>query len=264
MNSFVSRIDAVQRGAQALAKACPTLTDAAKKTAVAAEAGDIARLRKALGLLTTTWSSIEQLVHQATEAWTHNQSDEETLLSEYEAGLREAVAAAGFKVFKNDRDLIAYPFILRFLAKDRALLIDGEKTTNLRPERVVELLREKRARIRPATNERFLQTLYSTYRVVCGKQRLGQPVLLDEIYSALTLFPGTAAAYSESEFVRDLYLLDREGPRTTKNGASLSLPASTGTKNRSGLFSFLGPEGERVDYYAIQFREQQHEFGDQI
>ena len=47
---------------------------------------------------------------------------------------------------------------------------------------------------------------------------------------ALTMLPGSTADYDQTDFVRDLFLLDRSGVTHTKSGAACSLPASTGTK----------------------------------
>ncbi|MBI4908077.1 MAG: hypothetical protein HY820_30915, partial [Acidobacteria bacterium] len=70
---------------------------------------------------------------------------------------------------------------------------------------------------------------------------------------ALTMLPGSSANYDQTEFVRDLYLLDRSGVTETRSGAVCSLPASTGTKSSKGTYLFTGPDGRRVTYYGIRF-----------
>ena len=71
----------------------------------------------------------------------------------------------------------------------------------------------------------------------------------------LRILPGSTASYDQTDFVRDLFLLDRSGVTRTKSGASCSLPASTGTKGAKGTFSFMAPDGETVTYYGIRFSE---------
>ena len=70
----------------------------------------------------------------------------------------------------------------------------------------------------------------------------------------MTALPGTARDYDRSDFARDLYILDSEGPHTSRKGAEVSFPSSTGTRRRSAdLFSFVGPDGDSVEYYGIRF-----------
>jgi hypothetical protein len=68
------------------------------------------------------------------------------------------------------------------------------------------------------------------------------------------MLPGSSAAYDHTDFVRDLFLLDRSGVNRTRSGANFSLPASTGTKGGKAL-SFVAPDGETVTYYGIRFTE---------
>jgi len=90
--------------------------------------------------------------------------------------------------------------------------------------------------------------------LVVGKE-YGKTVTLASIYDALTLLPGSTANYDQTDFVRDLFLLDRSGLKMTKSGAGYSLPASTGTKAAKGTYSFVAPDGETVSYYGMRFSE---------
>jgi hypothetical protein len=76
---------------------------------------------------------------------------------------------------------------------------------------------------------------------------------LADVYEALTLLPGTNGDYGKSDFARDLFILDRSGLTRTRAGASLSLPASTGTKGARGTFSFVAPDGELITYFGVRF-----------
>jgi hypothetical protein len=80
-------------------------------------------------------------------------------------------------------------------------------------------------------------------------------VLLADVYQAFTLQPGAQNEYSSADFARDIFLLDRSGLSTTRSGARLSLPASTGTRSARNTFTFVAPDGEVVTYYGLQFTE---------
>ena len=80
-------------------------------------------------------------------------------------------------------------------------------------------------------------------------------VPLDKIYKLFTSLPGSRREYSPTDFARDIYRLETSGHTTTKNGAAVSFPASTGTRSAKGLFTFVGPNGQDIQYYGIQFTE---------
>ena len=81
---------------------------------------------------------------------------------------------------------------------------------------------------------------------------------MSRIYELLTGLPGTAREYGLLDFARDLYSLESSGVRDVRLGrdgtvARVSFPASTGTRSARGTISFVGPDGETVIYYGIQF-----------
>ena len=84
-------------------------------------------------------------------------------------------------------------------------------------------------------------------------KRQGSTQALADVYEAFTLLPGSTGDYGQSDFARDLFILDRSGLTRTKAGASLSLPASTGTKSARGTFTFVAPDGELVTYFGVRF-----------
>ena len=85
----------------------------------------------------------------------------------------------------------------------------------------------------------------------------GIVVPLIKIYTLITALPGAKREYDRSDFARDIYMLDAEGPRQRAEAPrSLFLP-QPGTRRRSGdLFTFVGPEGESVEYYGLRFSEE--------
>jgi hypothetical protein len=78
-------------------------------------------------------------------------------------------------------------------------------------------------------------------------------VRLAAIYNALTLLPGAAADYGQSDFGRDIFLLDRSGVSQTRSGPRLSFPRASGSAK--GVFTFVSPDGETVTYFGIRFAE---------
>ena len=85
----------------------------------------------------------------------------------------------------------------------------------------------------------------------------GIVVPLIKIYGLMTALPGANREYDRSDFARDIYMLDL--PRTPPDAAgraTVSFPSSTGTRRRSSdLFTFVGPEGQSVEYYGLRFSE---------
>ena len=63
---------------------------------------------------------------------------------------------------------------------------------------------------------------------------------LNRIYKLFTSLPGSSRGYTPTDFARDLYLLDTSGLTSLKSGATVSFPASTGTRSARGLFTFIG------------------------
>ncbi len=80
-------------------------------------------------------------------------------------------------------------------------------------------------------------------------------VPLSRIYKLITALPGVSRDYDRTDFARDIYTLDAEGPRQTRRGRIVSFPASTGTRRRIDIFSFVAPNGENHEYYGIKFSD---------
>ena len=76
---------------------------------------------------------------------------------------------------------------------------------------------------------------------------------LARIYEIFTSLPGSSREYDKTEFARSLYFLESNGPSHTKSGARVTFPSSTGTRSASGTFPFVGPDGQVITYYGIQF-----------
>src|SRR5439155_26194386 len=127
----------------------------------------------------------------ASAAWPFDSAGEEAYLAaEYGSELIDAAARSGISIRKLGSELIAFPTVLRVLARDRSILVDGKKQSLVRPSAVVAHLVEIRNRKPAMTSDRFLEVLYSAYRTLSGKDGGGQAVALSRIYEVLTLLPG--------------------------------------------------------------------------
>jgi hypothetical protein len=244
-----------ERTASAAGKVVGVLAGAVKQLEKAAAEGDLFKMRKACERLSTVVESTRQDVLNARSAWPFSAEEEDVYLRESYAGeVMETAKAENLPIQRRDEGLIVFPSILRILPGERAVKINRKKVQAIRPSRVVKALRDIQARKQKGTPENLLEMLHRAYRLVVGKE-YGKTVTLVSIYEALTLLPGSTANYDPTDFVRDLFLLDRSGVKATKAGASYSLPASTGTKAAKGTYSFIAPDGETVSYYGIRFSE---------
>lgn len=244
-----------ERAASAAGKAVKLLSAVARQLEKAAAEGDLSKMRKASDRLTTVLDSTRQEVANARTAWPFTQEEEDTYMRQsYADEVINTARMENLPIQRRDEGLVVFPSILRILPGDRAVRINRKKVQAIRPSRVVKSLRDIQSRKQKGTPEALLEVLHRAYRLIVGTE-YGKIVTLASIYEALTLLPGSAAGYDQTDFVRDLFLLDRSGVRTTKSGSGFSLPASTGTKSAKGTYSFVAPDGETVSYYGIRFTE---------
>ncbi|MBI2689784.1 MAG: hypothetical protein HYX27_26035 [Acidobacteria bacterium] len=245
-----------ERAADAAGKVTGVLTGAVKQLSKAASEGDLLKMRKASERLATIVESARQEVLNARSAWPFSPEEEEVYLRDSFADeVIRAANADNLPIQRQDEGLIVFPSILRVAPAERAVKINRRKVQAIRPSRVVKTLRDIQARKQKGTPEQLLETLYRAYRLVTGSE-YGKTVTLSSIYDALTILPGSTASYDHTDFVRDLFLLDRSGVTRTKSGATYSLPASTGTKGKKASYTFVAPDGETISYYGIRFVEE--------
>lgn len=174
------------------------------------------------------------------------------------AFIKEILATAeqkGVRIFERDDLLYSYPVLIRILASEQSVRIDKKKNKLLRPSVLVNNLRELQKRPPRFRPESFLESLYGAYTKAVLLKGKGLPlggtvIPLLEIYELFTLLPRD---YVKQEFARDIYLLDRSGVATTRKGARVSFPASTGTKTLSRTLSVINERGEEKLYFGICF-----------
>ncbi len=233
-----------ERAADAAVKVAGALTGAVRQLKRAASEGDLQKMRKASDRLAVVLESTRQDVANARTAWPFSPEEEEKYMRDSYAGeVIGAATAENLQIQERDEGLVIFPVILRILPSERAVKINRKKAQAVRPSHLVKTLKAIQSRKPKASPETLLEALYRAYRLLVGSEQ-GKTVTLASIYAALTMLPGSTANYDQTDFVRDLFLLDRSGVTRTRSGASYSLPAS-----------FVAPNGETVSYYGIRFSE---------
>ena len=264
MAGLEQAFDDTEKAAEAARKSAASVVSQARAMAKAAQTGNIALIKRSQEKLEDAAKALQHEVGRAGSCWPFTDEEEQRLFEEdYAAQLTGAAADAGLDMHERDGLLISYPSIVRILAADRAVRVDRKKISTIRPSYLAALLRKNRDKTGGFAPNRFLEALYAVYSdIVRGDspgllgRDGGRVVPLARIYRLMTALPGIARDYDRSDFARDLYVLDSEGPHRTRNGAAVSFPSSTGTRQRkSDLFSFVGPEGDNVEYYGIRFSE---------
>ena len=266
MVSFEQAFSDTERSAEAVRKSAASVVSQAKALAKAAQGGDIAGIGRGQEKLNQALTALRQEVSNASSCWPFTDEEEKRHLSDrdrYVQELRNVAVEKGLQLYERDGVLISYPSILRILPDDRAVRVDRKKIRAIRPSYLADFLLRNQGKSSGFRPQQFLETLYFVYTDIASDAssdlllgNSGRVVPLARIYRLMTALPGTARDYDRSDFARDLYILDSNGPRHTKKGAEVSFPSSTGTRRRSAdLFSFIGPDGNIVEYYGIRFGE---------
>ena len=264
MESFEQAFGNTEETADSALEAATDLVKLTRQLQKAAREGNIAAIRKVQGRLDTELKVLGQAVNNAARSWPLEEEEEEQHFKDgYVGELRRAASERGLKIHERDGRLIVHPSIVQVLPRERAVRIDRKKVSAVRPSHLAGLLhaaQSKKSRHRP---DRFLESLHDVYSELVKEEFPSRPkqggsgrvVPLDRIYRLLTSLPGGAREYTRTDFARDLYLLDTSGLTRTRNGATVSFSASTGTRGARGLFTFVGPDGQDVPYYGIRFAE---------
>ena len=156
------------------------------------------------------------------DSWPYREDEEQQYLNEgYSQELRTVAAERGLDIYERDGRMIAHPSIVRVLSGLRAVRIDSKRVSTIRPTRLADILLENQKKPHRFPAARFLESLYQVYteitqedgssRMPAGQQ--GRVVQLERVYRLFTSLPGSDREYNRTDFTRDLYLLDRDGPR---------------------------------------------------
>lgn len=251
-----------QKAADAVLAAAKDLIKVARQLHKSASEGTIAGIKRAHGRLEEAEVTLRQAITGA-KSWPFRDDDEEQYLNDgYAAELRLAADLRGMSIREQDGRLISYPHVVRVLPAKRAVRIDRKQVAAIRPSHLLDLLHKGRQKESGHRSPAFLEALYRVYSEIVGREPPDQlikgnrPVVrLALIYRLFTSLPGAQRDYTTTDFARDLYLLDANGPRHTRNGAVVSFPSSTGARGSRDTFPFVGRDGQEARYYGIKFTE---------
>lgn len=262
MTTFERAFSDTEEAAVSTLQAVKDVEKLAKALQKAAKEGNINAIKRECSNLRDALGPLSQTVANAVETWPFKDDEEEEYLREhYSKELHDAASEQGLKIYEGDGKLIAYPSIVHVLHGDRTVKIDRKKVATLRPSRLTGILKEKQNKPPRFKSGVFLEALYKAYILISREETstllindgTGPVKPLVEIYEALTLLPDIGREYDRTEFARGIYLLDADKTLRTKKGMHVSFPSSTGTKRAKDTFKFVGPDGQRVMYYGIQF-----------
>ena len=262
--TFEEMFSDVEARADNTKKAASTLAKNASQLRKAAQDGNINGIRKARERLGQSLNELQKVVATAISTWEFEDAEVASYMTEnYADELAQVTKELGFDIFARDGALISYPSTMRLLPAEMALRLDRKKVSNLRPSKLAEILRVNREKsVTTSRQARFLESLYKVYNIVAKAQRAGRghetfdlaPVVkLEQIYEMFTSLPSSNRDYDKMDFARDIYFLDAGEIKTTKSGATVSFPTSTGLKSGRGIISFVGRDGNPISYYGIQF-----------
>ena len=260
MVSFERAFDEVENLADEAVKASRGLTRQLGRLVKASKEGNIAAMKREQSRLAEALKDLADPVNDAANAWPYDDEQEAQYFKDgYAAELRSVAAEKGLTIYERDGNLISSPSVVRLLARDKAVQIDRKRVSAIRPSHLAGvLLKTQRNPVR-TTPQRFLNMLYQRYLAITRDLPTGMrrdPVIpLSSIYDHVTALPWVRRDYTPTEFARDLYQLDTSDIRTTRSGAVVSFPASTGTRSARNLFTFVGPDGHEIKYYGIRFTE---------
>ena len=261
MSSFEQVFGATEAAAAAARESANGVVKQARALEKAAQTGNIASIGRAQRNLQEALEALREPVQEAVSCWRLTDDEVERRLREsYAAELQAAADAQGLEVFERDGLLFSYPCLVRVVPGQQAVRVDRKKVSTIRPGHLVGILLKNREKSSGFPSNRFIECLYKVYCELLKEQRpdlagAGRVVPLARIYGLITALPGSAREYDRTDFARDLYALESEGPDRTRSGAVVSFPASTGTRRQGDVFSFVGPTGDLVHYYGISFTD---------
>jgi hypothetical protein len=262
MDNFEQGFRDAERAADSTLKSATDLVKLARQLQKAAKDGNIAAVKRTQSRLDDALGNLRQAVVNAVESWPFDDGEEEQYLKDsYTTELRRAASEQGLEIHERDGQLISYPSIVRILPGERAVRIDRKKVSTIRPSYLTGILLQNQEKPGRYPAGRFLEALYQVYSELAkedSSDRLmkggpGRVVPLARIYRLFTSMPGSGRDYTPMDFARDLYQLETSGVTKTKSGATVSFHAAAATRGTKGVFTFIGPKGQDVQYYGVRF-----------
>jgi len=255
-NGLEQALSTMESDADAAVRLLAAALKEAKKAKAAAAGGGLRELRQALDSSVRLADQAAASVREMRAAWTFDER------AHFASGAytKEVLALAAeedVQAFESDDRILCYPVIVQVGAADATVVVDKKKERRVRPSALVQRLKALQAKPPKFKPEAFLETLASAYDLVAARQgaRPGAAIKLLDLYTALTLLPGSSREYTRQELARDLYLLDQSGRVHTKDGRRLHLPASALTRSPATLTT-VTRSGQAKVYAGISFESQ--------
>jgi len=250
-----------QSDADAVIKAAASVSTAVRRLRVAAQFGDLGKMRPSITAAEQAIAALRQQFANAKDGWDFDE-DAYFANGSFVQELRETAERLNLRIYEQDDRLYCYPTLVRVLPSDRAVEIDKKRERRLRPTVLVEQLRTLQRRPPRFKPEPFLEALFDAYETIAAKGGRkpgdlfgqGRVVRLLDIYRLLTLLPGQSREYSRPEYARDIYLLDQSGVTKTRAGHNVSFP---GPRTPANTIRIVTQEGREKLYYGIAFTAAQ-------
>ncbi len=253
LRQLEAALQQTETDADASIRATAAVTKSLKRFRSVVHDGNLRELKAALSAVEQAVEALEEQVAATAQRWDFDETSY-FARGDYTRELLQTAKAMRVAMFEQDERLYSYPSLIQVLAAERMVLIDRVRERRLRPSVVVEHLRALQQRPPRFKPEAFLEALFNAYRVLA--QPLGAVERLARVYELLTLLPGQSRDYSRQEFARDLYLLDRSGVTSTRNGYMVSFPGSTGMKSATGVLTAITESGQERRYWGIAFTRE--------
>ena len=263
MVNFERAFDDVTENCDRALEATKALSRQITQLRKASKDGNIAAMKRVQARLAETLNGLTDPVNSAADAWPYcDEQETQHLRDGFAAELRSVASEKGLTVYERDGNLISSPSIVRVLVGEKAVRIDRKKVSAIRPSHLTNVLLKAQKNPPRSRPQPFLEALYKVYQALTRESSsrpiggtVASVIPLARIYELFVALPGVRRDYTATDFARDLYQLDRSGVNTTRSGATVTFPASTGARSARNLFTFVGPDGAEVKYYGIRFIE---------
>jgi hypothetical protein len=173
----------------------------------------------------------------------------------YAQELLSIAQASGIEVIREvDGRLYSFPTVVVVATGGQYIKVGARTQYGLRPTHVIQLLGSLASSAKARADKVNADTLESFEKAYLKETRgeTGVAIGLANIYDILTIRPRQATEYSQIDFLTEIYALDIRGPRLTRGGRHLSLPASTSTRGGQG-YRVVAESGEEKLYSSIRF-----------
>ncbi len=249
--SIESAFSSAESGLSSAAEGLGAALKALRVAQRAAQLGDVQNLSRGLNTARSILTEIEPELNRAGDAL---RLDYPTLLrsgqfAQEVARLAVAQGLTGVRVVYGV--IFSFPVVLTPLPDKLGVRIGKKLLRKLRPSALVTELQDQRKR-KPSTARlgRLLNAVERSYSQIAPGGSVA--VKIETIYDRLTPLPEHKDDYTETDFVADLYALERANILISSNERVLSFPASTSARGGKAI-RITTEEGEERLYSSLRF-----------